>query len=860
MSAARVLGGLVALAATGGGVSYGILHLLGGRRRAERLRAQYGPEYERAVHQFGTPRAAEAELLRRKREVEQLPIRRLDANQHDHFAGRWQSVQAQFDQDAAAATREADRLVEEIMRTSGYPVGSFEQITAALSVRHPRVVDNYRAVRNIALRHGRGQATPEDLRQAMVYHRDLVKELLANREPVTPPPDERFAPPERAASDERFAPPERAAVARTEEADLEDAGEPVSDRIVDEFAPAAAKPGVADLPDPRGHVPTPVDTSAIADPRKVPWTVLLEQRARAVGRSVERFAPPPRPSPHTPASGFALHATSTPSEPAPGQPTPPGPAQYAVGRSTVSRPHESAEAKALVAELAHVLQGRYVLGEILGSGRAGVTVSGRNVSLRRDVALKVAWNDLAARTQLIRESVLTAKVVHRSVLAVRTLDAEPLIAAEMPLAVGGTLGEALDAREPLPFAQVLDVMRAAAGALDEAHAIGIIHGALRPEKILVDDKGSYLLSDFSLRLPPQAEWDAPRPSAVGEAAYSSFEQRHDLPTVDGRADQFSLAIIAYELLRGERIWRVNREGVLEIDAPEVMVHRPIAPDAPLSASMAIKRAISRDPAHRYENVGLFVAAFAGQAAESLPTEQMHRADLPVVERGRSPLWWLIPAFALLAAAVALKPSVRETLARWWNASWAGEGSGVSIEMPTLPPPPMPVAEPPRRRAETNREPSGEPTNTRVGEPQKTAPPVRTGPAIDPFPRVSPPPATSAPAPARSSGGSGGVPAGDAAARRAAAAGRAVIGAPGSTGGSRARSTLGTIAVTLAGNARATVIIDGRERGRTPLFWQAPPGRHRVSLRGVSGYSPASITISVTAGDTARATFSAARPR
>jgi len=76
---------------------------------------------------------------------------------------------------------EADRLVEEVMRLRGYPVGDFEQRAADVSVDHPRVVENYRLAHDIALRHERGQASTEELRKAMIYYRALFEDLLEDQ-------------------------------------------------------------------------------------------------------------------------------------------------------------------------------------------------------------------------------------------------------------------------------------------------------------------------------------------------------------------------------------------------------------------------------------------------------------------------------------------------------------------------------------------------------------------------------------------------------------------------------------------------------------------------------------------------------
>ena len=152
------------------------------RRRTEELRARYGPEYGRTVSEAGDRKRAEAELLRRQERVEHLDIRPLTAEQRDRFLEQWRAVQARFVDDPKGAVTDADRLVEEVMKARGYPVADFDQRAADLSVHHPRVVENYRAARDIALRHRRGEASTEDLRQAMVYYRELFQDLLEDRE------------------------------------------------------------------------------------------------------------------------------------------------------------------------------------------------------------------------------------------------------------------------------------------------------------------------------------------------------------------------------------------------------------------------------------------------------------------------------------------------------------------------------------------------------------------------------------------------------------------------------------------------------------------------------------------------------
>jgi len=96
----------------------------------------------------------------------------------------WSDQQARFVDEPKAAVVEADRLVEEVMKERGYPVGEFDQRAADISVDHPHVVQNYRAAHEITLREQRGQATTDDLRNAMIYYRDLFRELLEEPQPM----------------------------------------------------------------------------------------------------------------------------------------------------------------------------------------------------------------------------------------------------------------------------------------------------------------------------------------------------------------------------------------------------------------------------------------------------------------------------------------------------------------------------------------------------------------------------------------------------------------------------------------------------------------------------------------------------
>ena len=160
--------------------------LVSRRRRSEHLKEHFGPEYHRAVEKAGSPSKAEAELAEREKRVEKLNIRPLSPAEREDFSRRWTEVQARFVEDPPRAVAFADALLGEVMKTRGYPVSDFDHRAGDISVEHPRVVDHYRTAHDIALRHERGEAGTEDLRQAMIHYRALFEELAGAGEQATP--------------------------------------------------------------------------------------------------------------------------------------------------------------------------------------------------------------------------------------------------------------------------------------------------------------------------------------------------------------------------------------------------------------------------------------------------------------------------------------------------------------------------------------------------------------------------------------------------------------------------------------------------------------------------------------------------
>jgi hypothetical protein len=148
------------------------------RLRTHRLRRKFGPEYERTVRETGDRFRAESKLKKVEKRVGRLNIRPLSVEDRARFVDDWRAVQSKFVDDPRTAVTLADALVAKVMSARGYPVSDFEHCAEDISVDHPLVVQHYRAAHEIALRHARGQASTEELRQALIHYRTLFDDLL----------------------------------------------------------------------------------------------------------------------------------------------------------------------------------------------------------------------------------------------------------------------------------------------------------------------------------------------------------------------------------------------------------------------------------------------------------------------------------------------------------------------------------------------------------------------------------------------------------------------------------------------------------------------------------------------------------
>jgi hypothetical protein len=150
--------------------------VVAGRRRS--LRQRFGPEYERVVAEQDSRGAAERELRERERRHAELELRPLPEESRARYAQEWAQVQARFVDSPEEAVRDGDALVTRLVGEIGYPTEDYDERIKTLSVDHGATLGHYRDGHEIFLRTERGEASTEQLRQALVHYRALFAELL----------------------------------------------------------------------------------------------------------------------------------------------------------------------------------------------------------------------------------------------------------------------------------------------------------------------------------------------------------------------------------------------------------------------------------------------------------------------------------------------------------------------------------------------------------------------------------------------------------------------------------------------------------------------------------------------------------
>ena len=160
---------------------------VGRRKRTERLKSRFGPEYTRLVSSPDGKATGEKELVARERQRDQLDVVSLRPATRHRFVDEWHSVQTSFVDDPAHALTDADALVKAVMRERGYPVDDFDRRADDISVDYPEIVEDYRAAHAVQLSDSGGEQGTEAQRSAFVHYRALFDVLLAHDDDSSAP-------------------------------------------------------------------------------------------------------------------------------------------------------------------------------------------------------------------------------------------------------------------------------------------------------------------------------------------------------------------------------------------------------------------------------------------------------------------------------------------------------------------------------------------------------------------------------------------------------------------------------------------------------------------------------------------------
>jgi serine/threonine protein kinase len=274
----------------------------------------------------------------------------------------------------------------------------------------------------------------------------------------------------------------------------------------------------------------------------------------------------------------------------------------------------------------------------------------RDEKLDRDVAIKLlgADADHAFRARFADEARRAAAVVHPNVVTVFDEGRDGADAfMVMELVPGKTLREIVAERGPLPPHEVARLIRQVAGALDAAHAAGVIHCDVKPANVIVDPQGIAKLTDFGIA---RAARDRDEQELLGTARYIAPERVEGGP-VTARTDVYGLGLVAYELLTGRPAFdgATSEELVRErlVGPPPSLRHARVGIDDRLDP--IVGRALATVPDRRYASAGAFARAFSEVAdRDSDPTSALTRVG--GVTAGRA---WTLPRFDNSVAILAV---------------------------------------------------------------------------------------------------------------------------------------------------------------------------------------------------------------
>lgn len=263
--------------------------------------------------------------------------------------------------------------------------------------------------------------------------------------------------------------------------------------------------------------------------------------------------------------------------------------------------------------------GRYKIECELGRGAMGVALRAIDSAICRTVVIKtIRLTELAdpaerqrLRDRLFHEARSAGILSHPGIVTIYDVaEEDELVCIAMEFVNGPTLDQLMSREQPLEPATLFRILRETAAALDFAHKKGFVHRDIRPANIMIHEDGTVKITDFGVAKMAASQLTAQAGVVLGAPSYISPEQALGKP-VDGRSDQFSLAVIAYEMLAGEKPFVAEELAslVYKIAHQEPALLHTLNPKLGWPVEVVLRRALEKGPAARYASCTEFVSAF-----------------------------------------------------------------------------------------------------------------------------------------------------------------------------------------------------------------------------------------------------------
>jgi len=378
--------------------------------------------------------------------------------------------------------------------------------------------------------------------------------------------------------------------------------------------------------------------------------------------------------------------------------------------------------------------GKYEIRTEIGRGGMGAVYKGYDPALDRYVAVKVlaphlVWEKESVE-RFVREARSAAKLKHPDIVTIYDVGQEGgWYYFVMEYLEGEMLTAVIEQRGPLPSDEAVRILRPLADALDYAHHRGLVHRDIKPGNVHIGLEGHVTLTDFGIARAAQESRLTATGTIVGTPEYMSPEQVRGL-TADARSDQYSLAVVAYEMLSG----RVPFEADSTLALLHMVAYEPPPPihearaDLPVGVQTVLARALAKQPGDRYATARAFVdaleRAMAGEKVVESPALTV-QPPAPVSAAGTFGETVTLPAPVIepeeTAGPVAMESPPAPVIEPEEMAGLAG-----------VAPPPAPIIEPEETAGPVAMESPPAP----VIEPEEMAGPADMAPPPAPEPGIS----------------------------------------------------------------------------------------------------------------------------